>query len=203
MSMFAAMPGVPRRDARHSAPAVEEVPAEARRVTAFWTAAGPARWFEKDATFDDYFRVQFLEAHEAAARGAFASWATTSEGALALLLLLDQFPRNCFRGTPRMYATDPLARETARAVVAAGLDRGVPLEQQKFFYLPFAHSEDLADQDRSVALCARIGGVDFEHAQRHRDIIRRYGRFPHRNPILGRAMLPEEQAYLDEGGYAG
>lgn len=203
MSIFAAMPGVPRRDTRDSAAVAVSAPAEALCVTAFWTEAGPARWFAKDVTFDDYFRLRFLASHEAAARGACAGWATNPQGALALLLLLDQFPRNCFRGTARMYATDPLARAVAGAAVAAGLDRGVVLEQQKFFYLPFAHSEDLADQDRSVALCARLGGIDFAHAQRHRDIIRRFGRFPHRNPILGRAMRAEEQAYLDEGGYAG
>ena len=172
-------------------------------VVEFWCAAGPTLWFAKNAGFDRRFRETFLPLHEAAARGELAEWAATAHGALALLLLLDQFPRNAFRGTPRMYATDPLAREVARSAIAAGHDQHVAAELQLFFYLPFAHSEHPADQDRSVALVARLGQPHLSHAERHRDIIRRFGRFPHRNPLLGRAMTAQEQQFLDEGGYAG
>lgn len=172
-------------------------------VVAFWQEAGPERWFEKDAAFDARFRERFLAQHEAAARGELNAWQTTAEGALALLLLLDQFPRNAFRGTPRMYATDPLARRMAAAAIEAGHDRVVQPELQVFFYLPFGHSEDLADQERSAALCRELDERNHAGAQRHCDIIRRFGRFPHRNPILGRATTAEEQHFLDEGGFAG
>ena len=172
-------------------------------VAAFWRQAGPSMWFAKDADFDRRFRDAFLDAHEVAARGGLGHWMMTPEGALALLVLLDQFPRNAFRGTPRMYATDAAARRIAAAVINAGHDQAMPPELRKFFYLPFAHSEDLADQDRSVALCEPLGPPDSVHAARHRDIIKRFGRFPHRNPILGRNMTAEEQQFLDSGGYAG
>jgi uncharacterized protein (DUF924 family) len=178
-------------------------PAEASTLVDFWRAAGPARWFAKDAGFDRRFRERFLALHEAAARGALAGWLATPEGALALLLLLDQFPRNAFRGTPRMYASDAMARDVAAAALDAGHDRAVETELQLFFYLPFGHSENMADQQRSVALNRRLGERDLSHAERHRDIVRRFGRFPHRNPILGRAMTPAEQRFLDAGGFAG
>ena len=173
------------------------------RVVDFWREAGPGLWFAKDDAFDRRFRERFLSAHEAAARGELAGWLATPDGALALVLLLDQFPRNAFRGTPRMYATDALAREVTAAAIDAGHDRAVEALMQLFFYLPFGHSEDLADQERSVALDRRLGQPDLSHAERHRDIVRRFGRFPHRNPILGRPMRPEEQRFLDDGGYAG
>ncbi len=172
-------------------------------VNEFWRQAGPSMWFAKDADFDRRFREKFIDAHEAAARGDLDHWLATAEGALALLVLLDQFPRNAFRGTPRMYATDPAARRIASAAVDAGHDQAMPLNLRKFFYLPFAHSEDLADQDRSVALGRHLGLPDSENSHRHRDIVKRFGRFPHRNPILGRHMTAEEQQFLDHGGYAG
>jgi uncharacterized protein (DUF924 family) len=174
-----------------------------RAVVDFWAEAGPGRWFAKDDSFDRRFRETFLAAHEAAARGGLANWAATAEGALALVLLLDQFPRNGFRHTPRMYATDPLAREVAAAALEAGHDRATPEALRLFFYLPFAHSESLADQDRSVALCATLPPPQGAHSRRHRDIVARFGRFPHRNAILGRPTTPEEQAFLDAGGFAG
>lgn len=172
-------------------------------VNEFWRQAGPSMWFAKDADFDRCFREKFIDAHEAAARGHLDHWMATAEGALALLVLLDQFPRNAFRGTPRMYATDPAARRIAAAAVDAGHDQAMPSELRKFFYLPFAHSEDLADQDRSVALGRHLGLLDARNSHRHRDIVKRFGRFPHRNPILGRNMTAEEQQFLDRGGYAG
>ena len=123
----------------------EMAPAAAREVVAFWEGAGPALWFAKDDAFDRRFRERFLPLHEAAARGDLDGWSATPAGALALMVLLDQFPRNAFRGTPRMYATDAAARKLAVATIAAGHDRFVAVDLQKFFYLPFGHSEDLAD----------------------------------------------------------
>ncbi len=172
-------------------------------VIDFWEHAGPELWFAKDPDFDRRFRERFLPAHEAAARGELMHWQGTPEGAFALVILLDQFPRNAFRDTPRMYDTDAMARKVASVAFAAGYDRVIPQELRKFLVLPFAHSEDLADQERSVALARRIGPEDLERAQHHRDIVRRFGRFPHRNRILGRETTAEEQAYLAEGGYQG
>lgn len=178
-------------------------PADALAVTAFWRDAGSKMWFAKDAAFDSRFRDAFLHLHEAAARGALDHWLDTPEGALALLLLLDQFPRNSFRGTPRMYATDAQARQAADIALKAGHDQAVAESLRVFFYLPFAHSEELADQERSAALASRLPEPNPAHARRHCEIVRRFGRFPHRNPILGRSMTSEEQQYLDAGGYAG
>lgn len=180
-----------------------QTPAAAVEVVEFWRDAGPERWFAKDASFDAAFRTRFLALHERAARGELDGWLETPDGAFALVILLDQFPRNAFRGTARMYATDPHARAAAAIAIEKSFDHAPPPDLQKFFYLPFAHSEVLDDQERSVRLCARLGGRDFANAKRHRDIVARFGRFPHRNPILGRAMTPEEQIFLDEGGYAG
>ena len=172
-------------------------------VVRFWREAGPKSWFAKDPEFDRRFREAFLPPHEAAARGELAGWTATADGALGLVLLLDQFPRNAFRGTPRMYATDDLARHIADAAIQAGHDQGCEPDLRMFFYLPFAHSESTADQERSVALMAAIGHPDLPKAERHCEIVRRFGRFPHRNRILGRVTTAEEQCYLDEGGYAG
>ncbi|MBN8910757.1 MAG: DUF924 family protein [Rhizobiales bacterium] len=175
----------------------------AAEVVAFWRDAGPDRWFAKDDAFDQRFRTQCQALYESAARGDLDSWAATSEGALALVLLLDQFPRNCFRGTARMFATDALARRLASAAIAAGHDTAVEPDLRVFFYLPFEHSEDLADQERSVALSQPLSEEYRKYAELHRDIIRRFGRFPHRNAILGRTSTPEEQQFLDDGGFAG
>ncbi len=179
------------------------VPAEARAVVEFWRDAGPSKWFAKDAQFDRDFRDRFLVIYNEAANGMLDNWLEHPHGALALVILLDQFPRNVFRGTPHMYLTDERARYVSSMAIAKGFDRMVDDELALFFYLPFAHSENLADQDRSVMLCQRLGEPSPAHSRRHRDIIRRFGRFPHRNPILGRKMRPEEQEYLDNGGYAG
>jgi uncharacterized protein (DUF924 family) len=176
---------------------------EAAAVVQFWREAGPQAWFAKDEAFDTRFRARFLVAHEAAARGACDRWMTAPESALALVLLLDQFPRNCFRATPRMYATDAKARAVATAAIAAGHDRATDEALRLFFYLPFVHSEDLADQERSVALTLPLGEDSAKHARGHRDIVARFGRFPHRNAILGRASTAEEQSFLDTGGFAG
>ncbi len=178
-------------------------PSEAAEVLAFWREAGQGRWFRKDEAFDVRFRDRFMALHMQAARRALDVWAESADGALALLILLDQFPRNAFRGTAHMYATDPLARHFARRMVEAGLDQQVAPELRLFCYLPFAHSEDLKDQHRSVSLQRALGPTAQEHAQGHRNIIVRFGRFPHRNALLGRSTRPQEQAFLDEGGFAG
>jgi uncharacterized protein (DUF924 family) len=178
-------------------------PAEAAAIVGFWREAGPKLWFAKDPGFDHRFRTRFLVLHEAATRGELKDWTATAEGALALIILLDQFPRNAFRGTARMYDTDALARAAADRAVASGQDQEIARDLRLFVYLPFGHSESLADQERSVALSEHLGETVSRHARGHRDIIKRFGRFPHRNPLLGRAMTDEEQRFLDEGGFAG
>jgi uncharacterized protein (DUF924 family) len=179
------------------------LPTEARAVIDFWRAAGPTRWFAKDPAFDAKFRERFAAAHARAARGELGDWAQSADGTLALILLLDQYPRNSFRGTPRMYATDVAARELATRAVAAGFDREVEPALQVFVILPFGHSELLEDQERAVELSRRLGPPNLEHAEHHRDIVRRFGRFPHRNAILGRASTDAERHYLENGGYQG
>ena len=172
-------------------------------IVAFWREVGPDRWFEKDAALDDEIRRRFLTAHEAAAAGKLTAWEQTAEGALALLILLDQFPRNMFRGEARAFATDALARVIASRAILNGFDGAFP-DMRGFFYLPFQHSEDLKDQERGVALYKASGDADgLKWAEPHADIIRRFGRFPHRNAILGRVSTAEEQAFLDGGGFAG
>ena len=180
-----------------------EAPAAAAAVVTFWREAGPGHWFSKDAAFDQRFRERFLALHDLAARGALDHWRETAEGAMALVILLDQFPRNAFRGTSRMYATDERARHIAHFANAADYDKAFEPALRVFLYLPFGHSESLADQDRAVALCDTLGEPIISHARHHHEIIRRFGRFPHRNPILGRPMTEEEQRYLDNGGFKG
>jgi uncharacterized protein (DUF924 family) len=167
-------------------------------VIAFWRAAGHDKWFKRDDGFDAEIRSRFLKTHEAAARGELGRWEETAEGALALVLALDQFPRNLFRNDPRTYATDALAREIADRAIARGFDRQVTEELRTFFYLPFMHSEDVADQERCVDLYRALGDADsLKWAEHHAGIVRRFGRFPHRNRILGRETTPEEQAFLE------
>ncbi len=173
-------------------------------ITQFWTAAGPAAWFKKDSAFDETLRTRFEAAHHAAARGEYAAWEPTAEGALALLLLLDQIPRNIYRGSAHAFATDPLAQALADRAVNSGHDRATAMPLRIFFYLPFEHAENLSAQARCVALMEATGDAEFvRYAILHRDIIARFGRFPHRNAALGRTTTPEEQAFLDAGGFAG
>ena len=173
-------------------------------VVNFWIQAGPKVWFKKSKAFDAEIRQRFETQHHAAARGELDGWAETPEGALALLLLLDQFPRNLYRGSPHAFATDPLARKVARAAVDRGFDAQVDPELRQFFYLPFEHSEHLDDQEHGVNLCAASGDAELvKWANIHRDIIARFGRFPHRNAALGRATTEAEQDFLDRGGFAG
>lgn len=178
------------------------LPVSPEDVVTFWRDAGPPRWFAKDDAFDREFTARFLQAHEAAARGELDDWAGSPQGALALCVLLDQLPRNAFRGTARVHATDPLARAVAAAALDAGFDREVEPALRQFFHLPFMHSERLEDQDRSVEL-AGDDPESLRWAMHHRDIVRRFGRFPHRNAVLGRESTPEERAFLAQGGFGG
>lgn len=179
------------------------LPATPEDVIGFWREAGPAHWFGKDEAFDRRFTTRFLDAHMAAARRELDHWMETPDGAVALQILLDQFPRNAFRGTAHMFATDPLALAFARDALERGHDARVDPALRVFFYLPFEHSEVLADQQRSVALCAPLGGQYADYAQVHLDVIERFGRFPHRNAAFGRDTTAQEQEFLEAGGFAG
>jgi uncharacterized protein (DUF924 family) len=166
---------------------------------------GPGGWYTIDPALDARLRARFEDAWAAAAAGRLDHWIAEPRSALALVILLDQLPRNMFRGTPRAFASDALARRHAKRAIDLGHDRRVPEPGRQFFYLPLMHSEWLTDQERCVRLI-RIampdtGAEQLDHATRHRDVIRRFGRFPSRNPILGRADTPEERAYREAGGY--
>jgi uncharacterized protein (DUF924 family) len=181
-----------------------DVTAHPNDVVGFWLGAGPAKWFKKVIAFDEAIRLKFESTHHKAARSEYDAWAQTPDGALALLILLDQFPRNLYRSSAHAFATDTKARSIARAAIESGFDRQVNPALRNFFYLPFEHSEDLADQDYGLALCAEAGVEDdLKWAGIHRDIIARFGRFPHRNAALGRVTTSEEQEFLDEGGFGG
>lgn len=177
-----------------------EKPAEtAAEVLAFWFAPETEpHWFTGDPAFDARVRSVLLPAHERAAGGILESWLGSAEGALALILLLDQVPRNAFRGSPRAFATDAEARAAARAALAHGFDLARPVRERPFFYLPFEHAEDLDDQRLSVALFReRVGeGPYLDYAVRHLRVIERFGRFPHRNKVLGREDTEAERAWL-------
>jgi len=173
-------------------------------VIAFWRDAGPKKWFKKDPAFDAEIKARFLATYEAAAGGKLGAWEANADCALALVIVLDQFSRNMFRKNAKAFAADPLARQVATRAVARGFDQQTPASFRDFFYLPFEHSENLADQERSVALARDTGDADtLKWAELHADIIRRFGRFPHRNAVLGRKTTAEEQAFLDSGGFTG
>jgi uncharacterized protein (DUF924 family) len=163
------------------------------------------RWFEKSAEYDALIRDRFLDTWEAAAAGQLDAWAERPLAAAAFAVVLDQFPRNMFRGTPRAFATDPQALAVARAIVARGFDAALLPVQRWFVYLPFEHAEDLAAQREALRLCERLhfdptsSGV-LAYAMRHYAVIERFGRFPHRNTILGRESSPEELAFLSRPG---
>lgn len=178
--------------------------ATASDIVRFWTDAGPEKWFKKDASFDAEIRSRFLQAHKAAASSGLKDWEGSPEGALALLILLDQFPRNMFRNDRRAFATDPMALTIAERAIANGFDKKVDPKLRTFFYLPYQHVEDIGQQERGVALYRSAGDADGEKwAKIHADIIRRFGRFPHRNAVLGRETGADERAFLDSGGFAG
>ena len=173
-------------------------------ILAFWRGAGRDRWYGKNDAFDADLRGRFMELWRKAAAGELPSWEATDEGALALVIVLDQFPRNMFRGEARTYATDPLAREVAGRAIDRGADVRIDPALVEFLYMPFMHSEHLPDLLRCVELFRNTGNAEnLGYAERHADIVRRFGRFPHRNRLLGRATTSDEQAFLDAGGFSG
>lgn len=173
----------------------------ASEVVGFWREAGIQNWFRGGEEFDRECESRFLGAHLAAARREYERWMDDAEGALALMILLDQIPRNVFRGSGHAFATDGLALHYADRAVEAGLDVQVDSDLRVFMYLPFEHSEDMADQERSVALFRTLGNQNYlDYAIQHLDVIAQFGRFPHRNLALGRISTAEEQAWLDAGG---
>ena len=170
-------------------------------VLDFWfSERAQALWFEKSDAFDAEIARIFEATHKAALAGELDGWAETAEGGLALVVLLDQFPRNMYRGNPQSFAADAKARAIARLCLKRGHDMTIDLDRRTFFYLPFEHSEDIEDQDLSVRLFRERSGKErnIEFAEAHRDVIRRFGRFPHRNEVLGRQNTPEEEDYLSE-----
>jgi len=181
----------------------------ARRVLDFWFGEEESpsygvkqkRWFEANPDFDAVITRDFAADFAAATAGQYDGMSETAEGSLALVILLDQFPRNMFRGGAQAFGTDAQARAVARTAIEQGFDQLVPPVLRSFFYLPFEHSEDPDDQELSVLLFEMLGDADsLQHAVRHRDVIARFGRFPHRNEILGRESTPQETAFLAQPG---
>ena len=178
--------------------------ANPREVLQFWFSDhARTLWFEKDREFDEELRGRFGQMVHEAQLGGFADWRGSPDGALALLLLIDQFARNLYRGTAKAFLGDALAREVAAQAIARGFDKRFPFPDRLFFYLPFEHCETLANQDRFIALltdCLREFGDEaaeyLEYGHKHRDIIKRFGRFPHRNAALGRETTEEEAEFL-------
>lgn len=175
-----------------------------REILHFWfEETPPALWFQKNDDFDNQIRAKFLPAYKLAADGLCDSWRDTSEGCLALCIILDQFPRNMFRGHPDAFATDSKALAVAKFAIGRGFDQTLSATHRRFLYLPFEHSEELADQERALALFQSMQEEDplaYDYAVRHYEVIRHYGRFPHRNAILGRKNTPEEHEYLAQPG---
>lgn len=177
--------------------------ATAAEIVRFWRDAGPKLWFVKDETFDGRCRA-FEGEHHAAARGELTHWEHDPEGALALLILLDQIPRNIFRGSPHAFATDGLAQIIAARAIERQFDAATDSGLRWIFYMPFEHAENLELQERGVALFTELGDAEYlKFAILHRDIIAMFARFPHRNAILGRRSSVEELQFLAEGGFAG
>jgi uncharacterized protein (DUF924 family) len=177
------------------------VPAD---ILTFWRKAGRDRWYTRDDAFDAEVRRRFFELWQKASAGELSSWEASDDGALALTIVLDQFPRNMFRDDAQTYASDRQARDTAARAIDRGADARIDPVLLEFLYMPFMHSEHLSDQLRCIELFgATTNTENREYAEHHADIIRRFGRFPHRNRILGRETTPEEQAFLDAGGFTG
>lgn len=169
-------------------------------LTFWFSKETKARWYASTPVFDDHCRERFGELAAKAGRGELGHWEKTADGALALGLLLDQIPRNIHRGQPTAFENDPKAVDVVARAIERGLDRQLSEERRNIFYLPFMHSEKLTDQERGVELYTELGSEKgLAYAKDHADIIRRFGRFPHRNAILGRQNTGEEQAFLDAG----
>jgi uncharacterized protein (DUF924 family) len=176
-------------------------------VLRFWLdEVGPDGWYAGGEALDAVVRDRFLPTWEAGVAGRLMPWRAGPQRALAFVILLDQFPRNMFRGEGRAFASDGLARTAAKAAIGRDWDLRVPEPERQFLLLPLMHSESLVDQDRCVRLFAarmpETGAEQLLHARAHREQVRRFGRFPGRNEALGRASTPDEEAFLAEGGYA-
>ena len=171
-------------------------------VLAFWREAGRDRWYERDEAFDNEVRRRYLGLWRKAVAGELSSWEASDDGALALVIVLDQFPRNMFRGKPEAFSSDAKALAVAERAVARGADARIDPDLLEFLYMPFMHSEALADQLRCVELFQNSPD-NLKYAREHADIIRQFGRFPHRNGVLGRSTTAEEQAFLEAGGFSG
>jgi uncharacterized protein (DUF924 family) len=173
-------------------------------VISFWRDAGAERWFKADAEFDATVRERFETLWQEVRDGRHADWEETADGMLALIIVLDQFPRNMFRGSAQAFATDPQALALTKQALAQGIDQRIGPELRAFVYMPLMHSEDLQDQLRCVEVFRAFGNANnLAFAEIHADIIRRFGRFPHRNAMLGRQTSAEEAAFLAEGGFKG
>jgi len=174
----------------------------AKEILEFWFAPGnEPLWFQSSEDFDAAIHERFAGLVEPALAGDLDDWAETSPGALALVLILDQFTRNLFRGSPAAFSGDERARSTARAAIGRGFDQQRTLRERVFLYIPLGHSEDLTDQDEAVRLAATLENERYlAQARSHRDVIARFGRFPHRNAVLGRQSTEEERAFLDGSG---
>lgn len=174
----------------------------AETVLDFWfSELTPKDWFVKNDEIDRRITERFSDLHLALSRQISDEWRATPEARLALVIVFDQFPRNIYRGSPLAFATDGLALKEAKAALAVGADKSIGEDRRFFFYMPFEHAEDISEQERCVGLFEALGNANYlDYANKHQDIIERYGRFPHRNPILGRASTPEEKAYLAEPG---
>jgi uncharacterized protein (DUF924 family) len=173
---------------------------DAGEILQFWFGRDRKAWYQKNPAFDDEIRARFLPLHERALRGELKDWQAQAASCLALVILLDQFARNMFRGSARAFAADALAREAARVIVERGWDRSMSVDERSFAYLPLEHSESPADQARSCELMKPLGEEICRYALRHKEIIDRFGRFPHRNAALGRASTPEEIEFLKTPG---
>ncbi|MFD1912475.1 DUF924 family protein [Halodurantibacterium flavum] len=179
---------------------------DTNRILDFWlNEVGPKGWYDPPEGLDDDIRAEFLPAWEKAREKKPDRFNCNAESILAFILLTDQFPRNMFRGDARAFETDELARKAAQRAIHHRWDMRIPEPERQFFYLPLMHSEIVADQERCVRLfltrMPETGAENLLHARAHRNIIRQFGRFPYRNAALGRTTRPEEQAFLDAGGY--
>ena len=173
-------------------------------VLSFWSSAGESKWWNKDDSFDEEIRTKFSDIRELAVTGRLEDWESSADGLLALIIVIDQFSRNMFRGSPEVYAYDSLALSLCRRALSEGVDAEMRSDLRSFCYMPLVHSEDLSNQEEFISRMAGIGINVAEVAPvSHRDIIAQFGRFPHRNEILGRVSTPEEEKYLAEGGFMG
>lgn len=171
-----------------------------KEIIHFWfEESQPQQWFQKNDSYDREIKERFSVAYDMAREGLCDHWTVEAEGSLAFCILLDQFPRNMFRGSPKAFETDAMALDVAKAAIEKGFDKVLPVIKRRFLYLPFEHSESIEDQKRCVALFEQIKEEDplaYDYAVRHLEVIEKYGRFPHRNKILGRQNTPEEEEYL-------